>query len=172
MKTKYFYPIIIAILCVVSTSCDDDKEQPIPPTFKGFTYSPNPAKAGEKMKITAVIRDKGKNVYGPRYTWTLTLDTVNADGATVKDAKIKKEWKGSISDGNPSVEFILPKSICDPAYAKCTFYADYQNNADAITFPEFENSTDEEYLGRFNPSRVASVLYSNVSGSFTFAIEQ
>ena len=150
-------------------SCDDDKIC-IPPTFKGFLYSPNPAHVGDIVTITAYQQNRGENVYGPTYTWEVSLDTI--DGLTGIAAKCvyQSSVKASISDPDPSIKVAIPDNAVPGGVVSCKFKAVYNNAVDAVPGIQYESPTQEGYLGRFFPSAITATLFSEASGQLDFRL--
>lgn len=169
---KILFGIIALMMGVIFTSCKDEKHNPLPPTFKGFTYSPNPARPGDTITISAIYADRGEYVGSPKCTWKISLDTLNAKSNTYERITYSKKVNSSISDETLSVKYAIPTSARKGQTATCNFDVSFDNYVDAtaIGFSR-ENPTQEGYVGTFSTSTIKSTLYSHCSGSMTFTIE-
>lgn len=170
---KIAFTLILLLTCGIFVACDDFEKEPIPPTFKGFTYSPNPLHPGDTVTVTAVYARKGKYVYKPRCTWKITLDTLDAVSNTYVRATINQQRTASIGEENLSQKFVIPTSAKPNQKADCHFDVAFDNAVDASNVGfTLNNTTEEGYLGKFNPSVVNSVLYCHTSGSFQMPIAE
>ncbi len=171
MKKKTISLLLLLPVLFVLTlvSCEDDKEC-VPPSFKGFLYEPSPAHPGDSVTITACMRDRGQHVYGPKYTWKVTLDTLDTETGVTGTWEYKLTQKASISDPDPQVKVPIPHTALEGTTATCTFSAVYNNSVDGVPGRGVACPTLEGYLGTFQPSVVTAVLYSEANGRLTFKI--
>lgn len=175
---KTFFTIFTIAICALWSACSESFDyEVIPPTFKGFTYSPTTIHAGDSVRFTAVYDNPGKNVYfsGHRgITWKLTVDTLDAEGDPGKDGKWIMEGKPYATmenNENPTYKFRIPTSAKPGSQARIDFRADLSNAADGTPGTSIPNHTAEGYYGQFQNSIVKSILYSTATGWMTFRID-
>lgn len=172
---KTIFAILAIAFCTIWTACEKTDYEVVPPTFKGFKYSPTTIHPGDSVRFTACYRNEGKNIYlvGHKgYKWTLSLDTLDANGDPSKTGRWSRQYTPycSISDGEPTIKLEVPKTAMPGTTAQLNFVAEYSNAADGAPGTSLPNQTEEGYVGTFQPSTVTSVLYSRASGSMTFKI--
>ncbi|MBQ9286676.1 MAG: hypothetical protein IJ209_10425 [Bacteroidaceae bacterium] len=80
-KTLTFCALSILAFASVLASCGDEDQQSYMPTWKGFTYSPQPAERGDSVKITARQNEIGHLIYRAVYNWQAKYYLSTADGA-------------------------------------------------------------------------------------------
>lgn len=168
---KTIFAIIAIMAGITFVSCEDEKE-PIPPTFKGFTYSPKPVHAGDSLQVTSVYEKEGAYVYFVGHKgifWTLTLDTLNEKGARSTWSK-KYEPYSTVADGAPQIKLKIPNSAAK-GKATIKLEAVYSNAVDAKATWSRSYKVQSGYEGSTFTQAVTSTLTSKASGDFTFNIE-
>lgn len=160
--------MLMVMAGIVICSCDDDKST-IPPTFKGFTCNPNPAHPGDTMVVRLHYASKGEYVHSPRCTWTLSLDTLNSEGVSVR-ATLSKKISASIGSEYLSCPFIIPENAVTGKLMTCKVDISFDNSVDTKPGLALPNPTQEGYMGSMGNSIVASTLYSKFNGSFSVGI--
>ncbi len=169
---KILFSLIALTIGFAFTSCEDEERNPTPPTFKGFTYSPNPVHPGDTITISAIYANRGEFVYKPRCTWKISLDTLDTKTSTYESIQFSKQKTQSISDETLFVQYIIPKTAKVGQTARCSFDVAFDNAVDATAIgASWTNPTENGYVGTFGSSTIQSTLYSHCSGNMTFKIE-
>lgn len=173
---KIIWAMTMMVICTVWTACEKEDYEVVPPTFKGFSYSPTTVHPGDSVRFTACYADPGKNIYltGHKgYTWKLTVDTLDAGGDPDKTGQWTKEFKPycSIGDGEPSYKLQIPALTKPGSTARLDFTANYSNAADGKPGVSLPNITADGYYGKFSNSTINSILYSSASGWMTFRVD-
>lgn len=168
------YAILAMAICTLWTACEEDYEV-IPPTFKGFLYSPTTVHAGDSVKFTACYANAGQQVYFVGHkgiTWKLSVDTLDAGGDESKNGRWQAEYKPycSIGEGEPTIKLRIPTSAKPGSTARLDFNASYSNACNGAPNVSLPNPTAEGYYGQFSNSVIQSALYSGVSGWMTFIV--
>lgn len=173
---KTIYAILTMAICTIWSACNEKNDyEVLPPTFKGFTYTPTTPHPGDSVRFTAVYDNPGKNIYFSNHrgiTWKLTVDTLDAQGDASKDGKWVKEVKPycSVGESDPTYKFRIPTTAKPGSTARLDFRADYSNAADGTPGTSIPNQTAQGYYGQFQNSIVQSILYSTATGWMTFRI--
>lgn len=71
-KTLTSILLCLAAALTLVCACDEEDQQSYMPTWKGFSYAPQPAERGDSVAITALQDKKGHLIYKAKYTWTAT----------------------------------------------------------------------------------------------------
>lgn len=173
-------------------SCDEDYTITFP-TWKGFTLNKHSLECGDTLKITAHLDKPGKWLYSPKYTWTLTVDTIgpNADNVMVQKPcaityiiKSKPNTltfdKGELVEQKNHIEtnadaiglFRIPENaVKGKAKRMISFNIEYQNSVDASERTNFTTKVKEGYEGYEFSYSIAGTLQSRVTSNFSSEIE-
>lgn len=165
---NYLLIIMTCICCMVISSCDKKKTS-VPPTFKGFTCNPNPAHPGDTMVVRLHYASKGEYVHSPRCSWSLTLDTLSADGIRAQ-AVLSQKITASIAAEYLSCPFIIPENAVTGRLMTCRVDISFDNSVDTQPGLSIPNIVQPGYMGSLSNSTVKSILYSQVSGSLSIGI--
>lgn len=164
---KYIFILLTTFVAIALYSCEDEKNS-IPPTFKGFTVSPNPAHPGDTVRVKLYYADKGEYIYGPRCAWNMKLDTLLEDGST-RDTTMWNYVQASISADHLGTSFILPKTT-NPGIKTCNVEISFNNSVDTKKVTVRDNVLQPGYEGKMGKSAVTSLLYSKFTGSVNVRI--
>lgn len=169
---KILFAVFTIVASLLFAACDDEDYTVVPPTFKGFLYSPSPLHPGDTVAISAVFASKGNYVGKPRCKWSLTLDTLDHNTNTYMTATLHKSTNGSIGDEKLTAKFPIPKTAKKGQKANCNLTIQFDNYVDANNIGFYvESKTEDGYLGKFGRSTVKALLASDCSGSVTISIE-
>ncbi len=80
-KRLIIYALSLVAVCLFFTACDEEDQQSYMPTWKGFSYSPQPAVRGDSVRITARQEKIGHLIYRAVYTWQAKYYLPASDGA-------------------------------------------------------------------------------------------
>lgn len=174
------------------TSCEKDYTI-IFPTWKGFTLNTHSLAPGDTLKITAHLDQPGQWLRSPKYTWTLTIDTIGpsesnvmvTNPCTLRYIAESKPNTITFENGEPVMHDnhieanadaigllrIPENAVKSNTKRQISFNIEYQNSVDATDLSEYRSSVKEGYEGRDFTYRIASTLMSRVSSTFTSQIE-
>lgn len=165
--------LALAVMALGIISCSEDVQDALPPTFKGFKYTPTTPHPGDSVWVSACIDQPGENVYFANHKgikWTMKVDTLNAQGGRGQYT-ITKEPYCTIGDSEYKIGLRIPDSADPDATVTINFYARYDNAANGNPGTYRISTTQQGYFGKFGNSTVKSILYSEVSGSLNIALE-
>lgn len=167
---KIFILLGLALGATAFVSCSEDYDIQAP-NIKGFTYQPKQVHPGDTVRITLEMKDHGKYLYSPRYTWNLSTDTIDAQGYSgIHYTKYEKQ--GSVEDKSPALRYVVPQTAAPGGMVKCTLSIEYTNAVDATGTERLNTVAQDGYLGQFNVSLGTGVLTSSVGGTFSFRLAQ
>lgn len=146
---KKIYLLLTAVI-VVLASCDEKKDySSYPPKWEGFRFerngvkiAPTSLRAGDQITVTAVQKEKGKNIDATNYAWTLALPVYEKDGETVaqEDSIVTYYFHTNYDgtdNGNPRWTFTVPANAVCTSYltrtAKIKFVAKYNFYGNGIS---------------------------------------
>ena len=169
-KIFSFLPLVLFVSVLCSCGSDDPA---YPPTWKEESFKLQPDRshiyAGDTVRATACQDMKGHLINGTIYTWTLTLDTLNADESAsaqyVYQKSVHTNYDGT-NDGNPSYTFRIPVNAVPNGRATISFAAQYSYSADGI-----EVIINQPGLGGTIHSQSAT-LYGKANGSVSFYVKK
>lgn len=160
---------LLPLLALALAACDNEKAASLPPVWKGFTYSPSPARPGDSVVVTAVQAKKGKYLNACDYTFSLRIQV--QENGTTRDTTLTHSYHTNYDgtdNGNPSWKFLLPAATVSSS-ASCTFKARWSNSADG-TPVSYASTGGDGTTG--NITSYGYTLYSEANGSFTLRIAQ
>lgn len=164
---KYIYILLTAIVTITLHSCQD-AAKPIPPTFKGFVVSPKPCHPGDTLNVKLYFADKGEYIISPKANWTLSIDTLGADG-TQNKCTFNTSKQGSIVNEYLGGQFIIPTNAV-AGRKTCSVRVDFQCSADASEYPSRTSVVQPGFEGTLGVSQIKSPLYGDFSGSVNIDI--
>ncbi len=166
MKTLIILPTLLLSIALIG--CDDGGSS-YPPTYKGFSYWPNPVHPGDSVVITAVQAKKGHYLNAVDYSFSMKI-TMDIGGETVDSTLTYSHHTNydGTDNGDPSWAFLLPQNTRSGSYT-CSFNARWSNSSDGEM---------GSYLSTGGDGCVGSItshsytLYSDASGTFTLPVAQ
>lgn len=177
------YSLLFAITCLLAslTSCQKNDYTSYLPSWKGFQFTCNGQEvnyrtgifAGDKITITALQDQKGRLINGTTYNWSVTAPVLLEDGYTYKDSLIytvsnHTNYDG-IDNGDPSIEFVIPKNALGNANVK--FSATYSLSGNGIQVSDGSNyGSSSSITGSIISS--SSSIYGKANGSARFVINE
>lgn len=164
---KYIYILLTALVATVFYSCEKDQD-PIPPTFKGFTVSPKPCNSGNKVSVKLYFADKGDYIISPKLSCTLKIDTLDADG-NINSATLSDSRKCSITDEYLENTFTIPETTLPKTYT-CDANVEFTCSVDSKQAARRSNEIENGYEGTLKESEIRSMLYGGCSGSVNIRI--
>lgn len=178
---QYSLFIVITCLLVSLTSCQKNDYTSYLPSWKGFQFTCNGQEvnyrtgifAGDKITITALQDQKGRLINGTTYNWSVTAPVLLEDGYTYKDSLIytvsnHTNYDG-IDNGDPSIEFVIPKNALGNANVK--FSATYSLSGNGIQVSDGSNyGSSSSITGSIISS--SSSIYGQAYGSARFIINE
>ncbi len=168
MKKATSWALLILLFVPLFWACDDD-EGCYPPTYKGFSYTPSPALAGDSLTITAVQAKKGHYLNACTYNFSMTVRLDQEDGSyvdTLLSQSISTNYDGK-DNSDPTWTLVLPSNTRAGSYS-CSFSAQWSNSADGDG-GTFACQNDGSYSGSINA--YSYTLYSNASGSCSITVK-
>lgn len=179
-KIFSFLPLVLFVSVLCSCGSDDpfspSSKKAYPPTWKGFELRPDRSHiyAGDTVRATACQDMKGHLINATTYTWTLTLDTLNADESAsaqyVYQKSVHTNYDGT-NDGDPSYTFRMPANAVPNGRATISFAAQYSYSADGIEVSINQPYDQSTGLGGSIYSQSAT-LYGKANGSVSFYVKK
>lgn len=164
--------MMMAIATIIGfTSCDEEKEV-VFATWKGFTVNPTEVSIGDSVVVKAEVDKPGNCLYNTSYTWTMEIDTINAE--TNKTGKQQLEYRISSTpqrpihmNDQPVAYFKIPaNAVKGSANRRFTFQVNY-DNAVYATPVTHKTEIQEGYLGdNAITYSVLTGLYSKANATF------
>jgi len=184
MKKSILLGMLSLITFVSFTSCDDDDTTIKFPIWKGFqiytsskTFTPGSSinvKAGDTLRIKAILDKGGQYLNQVKYKWYLTVDTLDEKGIPgAKDLSYSIESNSAHRihmNDEPTAYFVIPANVAmGTAKHQFSFNVDYSNAA--VGVPASGSSTTQEgYFGGVFNYQAASTLYSKTTNNFSATI--
>ena len=160
---KVFFFLFISMAIFGLTACNDDDEGAMPPIYQGFRVEPSTTvHPGDIITITAVQKQKGRYLYGARYSWA-----IRRNGAEEALVTYGTDEGGESNYQDPQWVVTIP-SDAEPGVYSCLFSASWNNAADGET-GSYSSERGEGCVG--NITSVGSTLYSRANGSCTLNIQ-
>lgn len=163
---KIFLFLLVSVAILGFTACNDDDEGAMPPIYEGFRVEPSTIlHPGDKVTITAVQKQKGRYLYGAKYTWE-----IRRNGASEEEGSLLfygNNEGGESNYNDPQWVTTIP-SDATPGIYTCRFEARWNNAADGET-GSWSSVGGEGLKG--NITSISSTLYSRANGSFTLSIQ-
>ena len=165
MKKIFLLLALAAVALACLTACGDDEKGAMPPIYQGFRVEPSTrVHPGDVVTITAVQAQKGRYLYGAKYSWTMKLMLTNGD---------ETELIGGSNEGGeskaqaPTWTIEIPENVVLGRYS-CQFQASWNNAADG-EIGTYNGGTADGCVGSITSS--CATLYSRANGSFALIVE-
>lgn len=149
------YGFGLLLMCSL-TSCEEDP-QSVLPTFAGFKLEPSVWHAGDYVKVTAVQKTLGDQLYRADYSWVVKC----GDEEITEEKKVVYDNDKS----NPSFSFYLPEEFA--GYAEINFVANYQYSVAApVEVKQNYNQPESGLVGKINITN-SSTLEGVAKGGYS-----
>ncbi len=163
---KLFFFLLVSVAIFGLTACNDDDEGAMPPIYQGFRVEPsNVLHPGDKVTITAVQQQKGRYIYGAKYSWSIKRNGAAEDEGPILVYGVNEGGESNYKD--PQWVTTIPSDAVPGIYT-CRFEASWQNAADGET-RTWQSVGGEGLRGTI--TSVSSTLFSRANGSFTLSIQ-
>lgn len=151
---------LLLMCCLVA--CEEDIKSSVLPTFAGFKLEPVVWHAGDKVRVTAVQKTLGDQLYRADYIWSVKC----GDEEIIKNQKVVYDNDKS----NPFFEFDLP--IEANGTVDINFVANYQYSvAGQVEVHQNNNQPESGLFGKINITN-SSVLEGVAKGGFSHQISK
>lgn len=155
LKSVLFVGSLLLMCCM--TSCEEDINPSVLPTFAGFKLEPAVWHAGDYVKVTAVQKTLGDQLYRADYTWSVKC----GDEEITEEKKVVYDNDKS----NPSFSFYLPEEFA--GYAEINFVANYQYSVAApVEVKQNYNQPESGLVGKINITN-SSTLEGVAKGGYS-----
>jgi hypothetical protein len=160
----------LAVVAAIFSSCDNEDQQSYMPTWKGFTYTPQPAERGDSVRITARQEKIGHLIYKAVYSWKANYYVSTPDGA---DSLVTETHKEVVVydyvPTDPQWSLYVPLRLSNPNIT-VNFTAEYHYSANGPSGTDGSTIADPTAEGMLR-QRQSSAFQGMSAGSLTVRVK-
>lgn len=171
MKKGLILGVVASML--IFGACEKTDTKSYLPTWKGFSYTPQPVHRGDTLTVKAVQANIGHLIYHAEYTWTVTGEVFKAGSQETEtwDSTFTKKVTYDNQPQDPQISFKVPENLATGTLSKVsiTFKGDYDYSGQGEFIADGSQYHDPEYIGYIQQQQ-STTINGKCGGSVTISV--